>query len=380
MDPVTALVYLDHNSSTPLDPEVFEAMRPFLAEHHGNAASGHDAGRRLAFAVEGARAELAALLGASADEVVFTSGGTESNNWVLAGAVGEPRGAHVVVSAVEHFSVLEGARRLERAGAEVTVVGVDGQGGVDPRAISAALRPQTRLVSLMLAQNEVGTVQPVAEIAAIARARGIPVHTDAAQAVGKIPVDVAALGVDFLTVAGHKMYGPKGIGALYIRSGARIDPWMLGAPHEKGLRAGTLNVPGIVGLGKAASVAGDGHGEEATRLRELSRRLWEGLRARIPGVTLNGPALDAAPRLPNTVNVSIPGWRSYDLLPRVPEVAVTAGAACHSGDPRPSATLIAMGLPLERALGAIRFSLGRRTTGDEVDRAAALVATALDRA
>jgi cysteine desulfurase len=228
----------------------------------------------------------------------------------------------------------------------------------------------------MLAQNEVGTLQPVAAAAAAARERGVPVHTDAAQAAGKVPVDAAALGVDFLTVAGHKLYGPKGIGALYIRRGARIVPWMLGAPHERGLRAGTLNVPGIVGLGAAARVALRSLPEEGPKLRSLSARLWDALQAKVPGVCLNGPPLDA-PRLPNTVNVSFPGVRSYELLARVTGVAVTPGAACHSGDPKPSATLLAMGLPLERALGAVRFSLGRRTTAAEVDRAAELFAEAL---
>ena len=371
---MTGLVYLDYNSSTPLDPEVLEAMLPFLRDRHGNPASAHAAGRVLAAAVEEARAETAALVGAAPDEIVFTSGGTESNNWVLAGAVPEPRGAHVVISAVEHFSVLEGARRLERAGAAVTAVPVDGEGGVDAGAVAGAIRPETRLVSLMLAQNEVGTVQPVAEVAAAARAGGIAVQTDAAQAAGKIPVDVAALGVDFLTVAGHKLCGPKGIGALYVRRGTGIAPWMLGAPHERGLRAGTLNVPGIVGLGAAARIARRSVLDEGLRLRSLSARLWEALRARIPGVVLNGPALDAPGRLPNTVNVSFPGVRSYDLLARVTGVAVTAGAACHSGDPSPSATLMAMGLPLERALGAVRFSLGRRTTPAEIELAAALFA------
>ena len=374
---MSGLVYLDHNSSAPLDPEVLEAMLPFLRDLHGNAASAHGAGRALAAAVEEARAETAALVGAAPDEIVFTSGGTESNNWVLAGAAPEPGGAHVVISAVEHFSVLEAARRLERAGAAVTAVPVDGEGRFDPAAVAEAIRPETRLVSLMLAQNEVGTLQPVAAAAAAARERGVPVHTDAAQAAGKVPVDVAALGVDFLTVAGHKLYGPKGIGALYIRRGARIVPWMLGAPHEKGLRAGTLNVPGIVGLGAAARVALRSLPEEGPRLRTLSARLWESLERTVPGVRLNGPALDTPARLPNTVNVSFPGVRSYDLLARVTGVAVTPGAACHSGDPRPSATLTAMGLPLERALGAVRFSLGRRTTAAELDQAADLFAGAL---
>ncbi len=375
------LVYLDHNSSTPLAPEALSAMLPFLTERHGNAASAHQAGRVLAEAVEGARAQLAALLFAEPDEIVFTSGGTESNNWVLdavMAGVGAP-GGHLVTSAVEHFSIAQSARRLEGRGVATTVVPVDAHGRVDAGAVIAALRPDTRLVSLMLAQNEVGTLQPVAEVAAAARARGVAVHTDAAQAVGKVPVDARALGVDLLSVAGHKLYGPKGVGALYIRRGFPMVPWMLGAPHERGLRAGTLNVPGIVGLGAAAELAARRLPADVPRLRLLSRRLLQALAAGVPGLVLNGPPLDAEHRLPNTVNVSFPGARSYDLLPLVPEVATTAGAACHSGDPCPSATLTAMGLPLERALGAVRFSLGRGTTEEDVDRAAALFLAAFRR-
>lgn len=372
------LIYLDHNSSTPLAAEALDAMLPYLRQHHGNAASAHAAGRVLAAAVDEARADLAGLIGADPEELTFTSGGTESNNWVLAGALaGREAGAHVVISAVEHFSVAAGARRLEQSGCEVTVVPVDHQGRVDARDVIAALRPRTKLVSLMLAQNEVGALQPVMEVAVAARERGVMVHTDAAQAVGKVPVDARALGIDLLSVAGHKLYGPKGIGALFIRRGVALAPWMLGAPHERGLRAGTSNVAGIVGLGAAARLAQQTLPSEGPRLRALSQRLWDGLRARIPGVALNGPPLDSEQRLPNTVNVSFPGWRSYDLLARVPEVASTPGAACHSGDPRPSATLLAMGLTAERAAGAVRFSLGRATTPAQIDHTAELFARAV---
>lgn len=372
------VLYFDHNSSAPLCREALDAMLPYLAAHHGNAASAHEPGRRLARAVEEARASVAALLRASPEELVFTSGGTESNDWVMNGALPEdPRGTHVVVSAVEHFSVLESARRLERLGAAVTVVPVDETGRADPDEVVRALRPSTRLVALMLAQNEVGTLQPVAEVAAACRARGVFVHCDAAQAVGKVEVDVGRLGADTLTVAGHKLYGPKGVGALYVRRGATLRPWMLGAPHEGGRRAGTLNVPGIVGLGAAARAAQALFPHEEARQRALSRRLFAGLARAVPGLSLNGPPIDDPARLPNTVNVSFPGVRSFDLLPRVPEVATTGGAACHSGDPRPSTTLTAMGLPLERALGAVRFSLGRSTTEGDVDHAVARFAAAL---
>ncbi|MCM2257325.1 MAG: cysteine desulfurase [Vicinamibacteria bacterium] len=365
-------IYLDHNSSAPLCPEAFEAMRPFLVDVQGNAASSHAVGRRLAEAVAEAREALAALIGSAPDEIVFTSGGTESNNWVMNG-VGP---GHVVVTAVEHFSVLENARRRAARGGSATIVPVSLEGRVDPAAVAAALREDTRLVSVMLAQNEVGTVEPVTAVAQAARARGVLVHTDASQAVGKIPVDVAQLGVDLLTIAGHKLYGPKGIGALYIRRGVELEPWMLGAPHEKGLRAGTQNVPGIVGLGAATRVAAAKLPVEGPRLRELSKRFHAALASRVPGLLLNGPGLDDLDRLPNTVNVSFPRVAGFTLLTRVPDVLATPGAACHSGEPSPSSTLLAMGLAKERAGGAIRFSLGRASTAAALDRAAALVATA----
>lgn len=373
------MIYLDHNSSTPLASEAFEAMRPYLTEVHGNAASGHAAGRRLAAAVEEARASLASLVHSEPDEIVFTSGGTESNNWVF-GAVEalHPDGGGIVVSAVEHFSVGEQARRLATRGFRLATLPVSAEGRVDPADLVTSLSADTRLVSIMVAQNEVGTVQPIAEIARLVRehAPGALVHADAAQAVGKIPVDFRALGVDLLSIAGHKLYGPKGIGALAIRRGVVLPSWMLGAPHEKGLRAGTLNVPGIVGLGAAARVAQEILPSEVGRLRELAATLFAELSSAAPGVFLNGPRLEDPARLPNTVNVSFPVL-SYELLPRVPEVATTAGAACHSGDPRPSATLLALGLPRERALGAVRFSLGRSTTEADVRRAAALFGAAL---
>ncbi len=365
-------IYLDHNSSCPLCPEAFEAMRPYLVEVQGNAASAHAVGRRLAEAVGEARAALAALIGAEPDEIVFTSGGTESNNWVMNGV----RPGHVVVTAVEHFSVLENARRRAARGGRATIVPVSIEGRVDPEAVAAAIADDTRLVSVMLAQNEVGTVEPVAEVARAARDRGVLVHTDASQAVGKIPVDVRALGVDLLTIAGHKLYGPKGVGALYVRRGVELEPWMLGAPHEKGLRAGTQNVPGIVGLGAAARVAAAKLPHEMPRLRELSRRFFAALAERVPGLLLNGPPLDDPARLPNTVNVSFPGVAGFTLLSRAPEVLATPGAACHSGEPSPSSTLLAMGLAKERAGGAIRFSLGRSSTAELLDRAAARVADA----
>lgn len=376
---MTDLVYLDANSAPPLAPEALAAMLPFLETHHGNAASTHAAGRRLADAVERGRGELAALIGARPEELVFTGGGTESNNWVLAGAAAPRTGGHLVISSVEHFSIAEGARRLAaERGVEVTVVPVDGTGRVDVAGVVDALRDDTFLVSLMLAQNEVGTLQPVAEVAAAARARGIPVHTDAAQAVGKVPVDTGRLGVDFLSVAGHKLYGPKGIGALWIRPGAAIAPWMLGAPHERGLRAGTLNVPAIVGLGAAATASRRYLESDGGKTLARARRLFDRLAARVPGLSLNGAPFDDPARLPNTVNVSFPGVRSFELLPLAPGVAASGGAACHSGDPKPSATLLALGLSRERALGAVRLSLCRATTDDEVDRAADRLADAFD--
>jgi cysteine desulfurase len=371
-----APIYLDYNASTPLAAEVQAAMAPFLAQHYGNPSSGHWAGAPAAQAVARARAQLAGLLGCSPHEVVFTSGGTEANNTALKGVVtaggivaaaaGDAGGSerpHLVTTTVEHPAIVEPCRYLERHGVDVTYVPVDSTGLVDPGDIAAAIRPQTVLVSVMHANNEVGTVQPIAEISRLTRAAGVLLHSDAAQSIGKLPTKVDDLGVDLLSVAGHKFYGPKGVGALYIREGTRLEPLLHGAGHEAGRRAGTENVILDVGLGAAAELAGDLGW--TTAVRELRDRLWDGLReSHGASVVLNGhPDL----RLPNTLNVSFIGRRGQDVLAAVPEVAASTGSACHADSVTLSPVLRAMGVATEVGAGAVRFSLGRMTTQAEID-------------
>jgi cysteine desulfurase len=372
------VIYLDHNATTPIAPEVLDAMRPHLERDFGNPSSAHAQGATAAAAVARARSQVAALLGAEADGVVFTASGSEADNLAIAGAALARLGErdHIVTSAIEHPAVLATCRYLRRRfGFRVTVVPVDAFGVVDPDDVRRAIETGTLLVSVMHANNEVGTVQLTAEIAAVARERGVLVHTDAAQSVGKLPVDVEALGVDLLTVAGHKLYAPKGIGALYVRPGTGLDPVIHGGGQERGLRAGTENVPYIAGLGAAAALAGDRLRTGADmRVRHLRDRLHEALRSAVPDLALNGHPRD---RLPNTLNVSLPGLDGERLLSRTPSVAAATGSACHSGRTEPSAVLTAMGLDAERALGAVRLSLGYDTTAAQVDAAAqALVAAA----
>jgi cysteine desulfurase len=351
-------------------------MEPFLKGGFGNPSSAHAPGRRAATAVAHAREQVAALLGCSADEVVFTGGGSEANNLALKGVAyaERKRGRHLVISAVEHPAVTEPALFLEREGWQVTVVPVDGQGRVDPRALMEALRPDTILVSVMHANNETGTLSPVARIAEICRERGILFHSDAAQSVGKVPARVEDLGADLLSLAGHKLYGPKGVGALYVRRGLRLEPLIHGAGHEGGRRAGTENVLGLVGLGQAAALAADeglaGFGQKVKKLRDLLHSL---LLEAVPELVLNGHPDE---RLPNTLNLSIPGVKGSRLLELVPEVAASTGSACHEGEDQPSPVLAAMGVPRGLALGAVRLSLGLLTTEDEVRRAAAGLAAA----
>ncbi len=370
-----APVYLDFNATTPVDPAVREAMLPFLGEHFGNPSSSHVYGRRAREAVEAARAEVAALIGAAADEIVFTGCATESNNLAIQGVARALRAArrHLVTSAVEHPAVARPCERLAEDGWELTVVPVDGEGRVDPEAVARALCPDTALVTVMHANNEVGTVQPVAEIAAVARARGVLVHTDAAQSVGKVAVDVNTLGVDLLTLAGHKFYAPKGVGALYVRRGTPIAPVLLGADHERGLRPGTENVAFVVAIGAAARLVRERGSVAAERLRRVRDLLHGLLREGVPGLALNG-AVDH--RLPNTLHVSFPGVSGRALLAAAAgEVAASLGSACHSEGDAVSGVLAAMGLGPERARGAVRLSVGLMTTEGEVTRAAgALVA------
>ncbi|MGE5663612.1 MAG: cysteine desulfurase family protein [Deltaproteobacteria bacterium] len=358
-------IYLDFNASTPICREAVEAMRPFLADHYGNPSSLHWAGMPAKDAVEKARGQVAALLGCDPTEVVFTSGGSESNNHAIKGVyfANVDRKDHVITTAVEHPATLNPCRFLEKIGARVTVLPVDGYGMVDPDDVRKAITPRTTLITVMHANNEVGTVEPIPEIAAIAREAGIPCHTDAAQTVGKISADVEELGVDLLSVAGHKVYAPKGIGALYVREGTRIEPFVHGAGHEGGRRAGTENVLLAVALGAACEAAlkwiGMPHVE---RLRD---RFREGL-AGIPGerVTLNG---HPTARLPNTLNVNFAGRVGAEILAALPGVAASTGSACHAGSVTLSPVLAAMGVPPEEGMGAVRFSLGRTTTREELE-------------
>jgi cysteine desulfurase len=370
-------IYLDYNATTPVDPGVAEAMLPYLKEHYGNPSSTHSLGKAAHAAVERAREQVAALLGAHADEVVFTGGGSEASNQAIKGTVlARPRGwfgrwakgGHLIISAVEHPATAQPCEFLRKLGCKVTVVPVDRQGLVDPADVRKALTRDTKLVSVMHANNEVGTLQPIKEIAEFTRHQGVLLHTDAAQSLGKVPVDVNDLGVDLLTMAGHKLYAPKGVGALYVRRGVTLEPLIHGAGHEGGRRAGTENVPYIVGLGAACEIARRGLPESARRLRELRDRLWECLRAGLgERVVPNG---HPEKRLPNTLNANFVGHVGAELLEKVPEIAASTGSACHEGKVTQSPVLCAMGVPPEVGRGALRLTVGRFTTEDEVDRAA----------
>jgi cysteine desulfurase len=371
-------IYLDYNATTPLDPAVLDALLPYLQRDFGNPSSTHAYGKAAHDAVEQARREVAELLGATPDEIVFTGGGSEASNLAIKGAVFVQlrslfarwfrREAHVIISAVEHPATTQPCEFLKRLGCRVTVVPVDRQGCVDPDAVRRALDRGATLISIMHSNNEVGTLQPIREIAALARARGALMHTDVAQSLGKVPVDVNELGVDLLTVAGHKLYAPKGVGVLYVRRGIQLEPLIHGAGHEGGRRAGTENVPYLVALGTACRIARALHPAATQRLRELRDRLWERLRAGLgERVVLNGHPVQ---RLPNTLNVNFVGHLGAELLQAVPEIAASTGSACHEGKVTQSPVLCAMGVPPEIGRGAVRLSVGRFTTEQEVDRAA----------
>jgi cysteine desulfurase len=380
-------IYLDYNATTPLDPAVVVGMQPYLQTHFGNPSSSHEYGRHAQDAVEQARAEVANLLGARPDEIVFTGGGTEASNHALKGVVfaalqgGALRGdstPHIVTCAIEHPATLQPCEFLRRLGCSVTIVGVDRHGLVDPDAVRKALTQRTAIVSIMHANNEVGTLQPIREIAQIVKQHGALIHTDAAQSLGKVPVNVNELGVDLLTVAGHKLYAPKGVGALFVRRGVRLEPLLHGAGHESGRRAGTENVPYIVGLGTACAIAASSLPAATARLRTLRDRLWERLQAALGGkVVLNG---HPEQRLPNTLNVNFIGKIGAELLQAVPEIAASTGSACHEGQVTLSPVLRAMGVPPSIGQGAVRLSVGRFTTEEEIDRAAAALIRAASRA
>jgi len=363
-------VYLDNNATTPVLPDVLEAMRPYFGEHFGNASSIHHHGQETRAAVERARESVAALLGGRASEIVFTSGGTEADNLTIFGIARQ--GDHVVTSTIEHHAVLNACRHLEAQGCEVTYVPVDGRGLVDPADVKRALRPNTKLITIMFANNETGVLEPVAEIGKIAAEADIYFHTDAVQAAGKIPIHVDNIGCDLLTISGHKLHGPQGVGALYVRKGTKLEPMLYGGRHERSRRAGTENVPGIVGLGKAAELAmlGLGRGDDkkvAAARDRLERELLE-----IEATGLNG---EAAPRVPNTTNIYFDGIEGEALVIALDlkGLAVSTGAACSSGAIEPSHVLIAMGLRSERAKASIRFSLGKQNTPEDVDFALGLI-------
>lgn len=367
-------IYLDYNATTPVDPAVAAAMQPYILQHYGNPSSTHAYGRTTHAAVEGARARVAALLGCAATEVVFTSGGSESNNTVLKGVAYTYRhkGQHIITSAIEHPATINPCRFLEQQGLQVTYLPVDSTGMVDPDDVRQAITPQTLLISIMHANNEVGTLQPIAEISRIARDYGVLMHTDAAQSVGKVPTLMDELGVDFLSIAGHKVYAPKGVGALYMRTGCTLEPLIHGAGHESGRRAGTENVISAVGLGKACEVAQADLPRYQRDVQQLRDFFWQEIEKRFGDrVVLNG---HPEQRLPNTLHVNFQGVIGAELLEKLPGLAASTGSACHAGEIALSSVLEAMRIPPELGMGAVRFSLGRYTTRQEIEQAVALLA------
>jgi cysteine desulfurase len=372
-------IYLDYNGTTPHAPEVVQAMRPFLETEFGNPSSSHWYGIRPKQAVEEARSRVAGILGCRPDEIIFTSGGTESNNQAVKSIGGArfSRGGHIITSAIEHPAILEVCRFMEAHGFSVTIIPVDADGRVDPADVAAAITPRTIMISIMHANNEVGTLQPIADIARLARGHEILIHTDAAQSIGKIPAQVSQLDVDLLSVAGHKIYAPKGVGALYLRSGIKPEIFCHGAGQEMGIRAGTENVSGIVGLGKACQIAQNHLAENAAHMENMRNRLEKGLADALNDIRFNGHRTQ---RLPNTASVSFLGLEANRILEEIGlEVAASAGAACHSDQVKISHVLEAMGIPEDWAKGTVRFSTGRMTTADDIDRALDVVVAAVKR-
>lgn len=364
-------IYLDNNATTPLLPEVFEAMRPYFGEHFGNASSIHHHGQETRAAVENARESVAALFGCNASEVIFTSGGTEADNLAIAGLTSP--GDHVITSSIEHSAVLQACRHLEEMGCEVTVVPVDARSLVDPDHVRRALRPNTKLISIMMANNETGVLQPAGEIAKIATEAGVLFHIDAVQAAAKVPIEVNRVGCHALSISGHKIHAPQGVGALYVRKGTGIRPMLYGGRHERSLRAGTENVPGIVGLGKAAELAKQwlDRGDDR-KMAAMRDRLQQGILAQVDDATVNG---DGVPRVPNTTNLRFDyiDGEALVIALDLKGLAVSTGAACSSGAIEPSHVLVAMGLNKDQARASIRFSLGKQTTEEDIDIALALI-------
>ena len=361
-------IYLDHNASTPLLPEVLEAMLPYLGEHYGNPSSPHIYGRVMHEAVERVRGQVAALIDCTPGEVFFTSGGTEANNLAIRGiAAANPGRRQIVTSVIEHPATSGPCNFLEKKGYRIDRVPVDETGRVDVQAIREATGRETLLITVMHANSETGTLQAIREISKIAHASGALVHTDAAQSLGKVAVSVQHENVDLLSVAGHKLYAPQGVGALFVRSGTAIDPVIIGAGHEQGLRPGTENVASIVGLGKACVIARRDLAEESTRIKGLRDHLWGRLADQIPGLALNGHPVS---RLPNTLNVRFPGISGNTLLDACTAIAASTGSACHEAGASASAVILAMGVSEEEAIGSVRLTLGRSNSRDDIDRAA----------
>jgi len=365
---MSKVIYLDHASTTPADPEVVAAMLPWYTEGFGNPSTVYSLGLTSAQAVQTARETIAGIIGAEPEEIYFTSGGTESDNWAILGTADahQKKGRHLITSAIEHHAVLETMEYLEKRGYEVTRVPVDGSGLVDPDDVRRAIRPETTLVSIMHANNEVGTIEPIAEIGKVTREAGVLFHVDAVQTAGKLPLDVRELGVDMLSMSAHKFYGPKGVGLMYLRKRTRISPHLHGGGQEKGRRAGTHNVPGIVGMAKALELASSRMSEDAVREAALRDRLWSGLQASIDAIYLNG---DLVRRLPNNLNVRLDGieGESMILMLDMEGICVSSGSACTTGSLEPSHVLLAMGIPKEHAHGSLRVTLGRSTTAEDID-------------
>ncbi|MFL5653114.1 MAG: cysteine desulfurase family protein [Ktedonobacteraceae bacterium] len=372
-------IYLDYNATTPVDPIVVEAMLPYLSTQFGNPSSTHRYGHVTRQAIATARQQVAGLLGCTASELIFTGGGSESDNLAIRGVALARRasGDHIITQLTEHPAVLNTCNALERLhGWRITYLPVDAYGRVSVADVEAAIDEQTVLITIMHANNETGTLQPIAEIAEIAHRHGVLVHTDAAQSVGKIPTRVEDLGVDLLTVAGHKLYAPKGIGALYVRRGVQLEPVIYGGGQESGRRAGTENIAHMVALGAACLLAQEQLAESQLRIHQLRDRLGQRLEEYLPGsIQLNGHSSE---RLPNTLNISVDRVIGEEVLAATPEIASSTGSACHEGSTDPSAVLMAMGLSRERALGALRLTLGRWSTEDEVEKAARLLARTVD--
>ncbi len=359
-------VYLDHNASTPVHPEVVDAMLPYFSERFGNPSSVHGFGRAAREGLETAREQVAHFLRVGKEEIVFTSGGTESDNMAVKGVAMARRSGHIITSKIEHHAVLRAVQNLETMGFAATYLDVDGFGMVDPDALRRAIRPDTILISIMHANSEIGTVQPARELGAIAREHNIPFHMDAVQTFGKVPIDLDAFNIDMLSFSGHKIYGPKGVAGLYIRKGTKMVSVQHGGEHERRRRAGTENVAGIVGFGKAVEVRGRDMAEEVQRLTALRERLWEGLSRRVPEVRLNGHPTQ---RVPGTCNVCFRHVESESIVLGLDlkGIGVSAGSACTAGNVEPSYVLVAMGVPLDWAMGAVRHSLGRSTTAEDID-------------